>query len=143
MARKLKGSRTSVNVVSALTGLRFELTDIKDCTVTFERDVQSEGYLGQTTEQKDDDFKGCSFKFTANVRQARVLDLVHLINQITRDESVDTIQVVTTLRFPDGNRRVVLSDCKFGPLEIGIGGKAEYVNFPFEGASDDYQILTA
>lgn len=143
MPRKLKGSNTSVNVVSALTGLRYEFTDIKDCTVTFERDIQSEGYLGQTTEQKDDDFKGVSFKFTAHSRQARILELIHLINQITRGASVDSIQVVTTLRFPDGVRRVIMTDCKFGNLEIGIGGKAEYVTFPIDGASDDYQILQA
>lgn len=143
MARKLKGQQTSVNVVSAITGVRDEFTDVKDMTVTFERDVQSEGYLGQTTEQKDDDFKGCSFKLTAHSRQAKILDLVDRINQITRGTITDSIQIVTTLRFPDGNRRVILPDCKFGNLEIGIGGKAEYVTFPLEGSSDDYQIIAA
>jgi len=143
MARKLKGQNTSVNVVSATTGLRIEFTDIKDCTITFIRDVQSEGYLGQNTEQKDDDFKGVSFKLTAHSRQARILDLIHSINQITRGLSLDSVQIVTSLRFDDGTRRVILPDCKFGNLEIGIGGKSEYVSFPFEGACDDYQIISA
>jgi len=141
--RKLKGSNTSVNVVSALTGLRVEFTDIKDCTITFDRDVTSEGYLGQNTEQKSSDFKGVSFKFTAHARQKAILNLIHLINQITRGLSVDSVQIVTTLRFPDGIKRVVIPSAEFGNLEVGIGGKAEFVSFPFEGSADDYQILEA
>jgi len=143
VARKLKGSNVSVNIVSALTGLRYEFTDIKDCTVTFARDVQSEGYLGQDTEQKDDDFKGVDFSLTAHSRQARMLELLDLINQITRGISADTIQIVMSLRFPDGVKRIILPDCKFGNLEVGAGGKAEYVTFPLEGSADDYRILNA
>lgn len=143
MSRKLKGQNTSVVVVSALTGLRDEFTDVKDCTITFERDVTSEGYLGQTTEQKDDNFKGVAFQLTAHSRKAKILDLLHSINQITRGLSPDSVSIATTLRFPDGNRRVILPDCKFGSLEIGISGKADFVTVPLEGACDDYRILSA
>lgn len=143
MARKLKGQHTSVNVVSALTGLRDEFTDVKDCTVTFDRDVQSEAYLGQTTEQKSSDFKGVSFKMTIHSRKAKILDLIHTINQITRGLSVDSIQIVTTLRFPDATRRIVIPAAEFGNLEVNIASKSEFVSFPLEGSADDYQILAA
>lgn len=141
MARKLKGQNTAVSIVSALTGLRDEFTDIKDCTITFDRDVTSEGYLGQTTEQHDDNFKGVSFKLTAHSRKKKIVALIHLINQVTRGDSVDSITIATTLRFPDGTMRVIIPDCKFGNLEIGNSGKSEFVTFPMEGSADDYLIV--
>lgn len=142
MGRKLRGQNTSLNVVSATDGVRDEFSDIRNMTVTFQRDVISEGYINQTTEQKDADFKGVAFKFEAHSRKKKIVDIVDRINRITRGLSNDAINIVTTLRFPDGPKRVIIPNAEFGDLEIGVGGKAEYVTFPFQGEADDYQIIS-
>jgi hypothetical protein len=71
------------------------------------------------------------------------MDLIDRINKARRGEIADSIEVVTTLNFADGIRRVALPDVQFGDLEVGIGGRTEMVNFPFNGQCSEMSLLPA
>jgi hypothetical protein len=142
MANKpLKGQNVRLSVIDDTDGLLTAMTRIKNCTVTFSRDVSSEDYIDHNTDEKDSDFKGCDFKFESHSSDEKIIDVIDKINRITRGLTTGTISLSMRMRFSFGVRRLILPECEFGNLEIGVGGKAEKVGFPFEGSCSDYQIV--
>lgn len=144
MSIRLKGQETEVAFVSA-NGTEESVADVKSFDVQFDRDILSEGYLGQTTEQKDDIFKGVSGKLELHVKSADVLDLIQRMNETTKRRLAgESFQIVSTLTFPDGNRRrILIPDAKFGAIPISIPSRDDYVTVTFDYAADDGSFLAA
>ena len=142
---RMKGQETAINIVSTTNGLETAFSDVKSFELKFEREILSEGYLGQTTEQKDDIFKGVSGSIEFHERTADVMSLIERINAVSKRRLPgEQIQVVTTLRFPvGGSRRIVIANCKFGEIPITIGGRQDFVSFKLDFAADDARILPA
>ncbi len=144
MSVRVKGQETQV-VVTGADGVETSVADVKSAEFTFERDILSEGYLGQTTEQKDDIFKGLTGKIEFHVRNAEVLDLIFRINEVTRRRLVgEQFEISTTFNFPDGQRRrVIVPDAKFGSIPIQAPSRDDFVSVSFDFAADDGDILAA
>jgi hypothetical protein len=144
MGTRLKGQETAVSFVSA-NGTEESVADVKSFDIQFDRDILSEGYLGQTTEQKDDIFKGVSGKLEFHVREAEFLDLVQRMNNATKRRLPgEQFEIVSTLTFPDGKRRrILVADAKFGGIPISIPSRDDYVSVTFDYAADDGAILAA
>ena len=144
MGERLKGQETSVNIMSTTNGLETSFSDIKNSEFQFDRDILSEGYLGQTTEQKDDIFKGVSGKIVFHSGTADIMGFVQRLNEISKGRLPgESIQVVSTLRFPNGTRRVIFANCAFGNIPINNAGRENYVEFTLEFASDDGRVIAA
>ena len=141
---RLKGQETSVSLVSA-DGTEESVADVKSFDVQFDRDILSEGYLGQTTEQKDDIFKGVSGKLEFHVRQAEFLDLIGRMNEKTKRRLPgEQFEIVSTLTFPNGDRRrIIIPDAKFGAIPISAPSRDDYVSVTFDYAADDGRIIAA
>lgn len=141
---RLKGQETVAVFVSS-DGTEDSVADVKSLDIQFDRDILSEGYLGQTTEQKDDIFKGISGKIEFHVRQAAVLDLVFRINEKTKRRLPgELFQIVTTLSFPEGGRRrIIVPDAKFGAIPLSSPSRDDFVTVTFDFAADDATILPA
>lgn len=144
MGTRLKGQETQVAFVSA-NGTEESVADVKSCDIEFKRDILSEGYLGQTTEQKDDIFKGVGGKVEFHIRKAASLDLIRRMNEKTKKRLPgEQFDLVTTLTFPDGEkRRILIPDAKFGSIPISIGSRDDYVAVTFDFEADDGEILAA
>jgi len=145
VSERIKGQETSVTVTSTTNGLEVAFTDVKSCEIKFDREIVSEGYLGQMTEQKDDIFNGVSGSIEFHSRTADVMSLIERINAVSKGRLPgESINVVTTLRFPlGGARRIVIADCKFGEIPINIGSRKDFIGFKLDFASDDARILPA
>jgi len=141
---RIKGQETQVAMVSS-AGLEEAVADVKSFDVQFDRDILSEGFLGETTEQKDDIFKGISGKIEFHMRGASVLDLIQRINDKTKRRLIgEKFQVVSTLAFPTGERRrIVIPDCSFGAIPIATGSREDYVTCTFDYAASDGRFLPA
>jgi hypothetical protein len=144
MATRLKGQETAVSFVSA-NGTEESVADVKSFDIQFDRDILSEGYLGQTTEQKDDIFKGVSGKLEFHVREADFLTLVRRMNEKTRKRLPgEQFEIVSTLTFPNGQRqRIIVGNAMFGAIPVSAPSRDDYVTVTFDYASDDAQILPA
>ncbi len=144
MGTRLKGQETAVSFVSA-NGTEESVADVKSFDIQFDRDILSEGYLGQTTEQKDDIFKGVSGKLEFHVRKAEFLDLVRRMNEKTKRRLPgEQFEIVSTLTFPDGERRrIIVGSAAFGSIPITMPSRDDYVSVTFDYASDDARILAA
>lgn len=144
MSTRLKGQETAVSFVSS-NGTEESVADVKSFDIQFDRDILSEGYLGQTTEQKDDIFKGVTGKLEFHVRSAAFLDLIQRMNNATKRRLPgEQFEIVSTLTFPDGQRRrILVADAKFGGIPVSIPSRDDYVSVTFDYAADDGAILAA
>jgi len=145
VAPRIKGQEVAVNFVSVTNGLEASVTDVKSMDVQFDMDILKEGYIGQTTEQADDIFKGISGKVEFHVRQADVFALTQrIIERSKRRLPGESIQIVATYNFPEGGRRrIVIPDAKFGNIPLSTPSRDDYVTVTFEFAADDARILIA
>lgn len=139
---RVKGEDTLITLVSS-TGTETSFGDVKSFDLTFERDILSEGYLGQNTEKKDDIFKGVTGKMVVHFEKADALDLIGRMNAKTQKRLPgEQFEIASTITFPDGSkRRIVLSNVAIGSIPIGAGSRADYVEISLDIAADDGAIL--
>ena len=140
---RIKGQETTVTVTSAL-GVEESVADVKSCEITFERDILSEGYLGQKTEKKDAIFKGVTGKITFHVEKRAVLGLVGRINEATKNRvGGEQFEVTTTYEFEDGKMRIICKEVAFGSIPISSGSRDDFVELSFDFACEDGDLLAA
>lgn len=141
---RIKGQEVTCSVISS-AGLEESVADVSSMDINFDRDILSEGFLGQTTEQKDDIFKGISGKIEFHMQTHEPLDLIQRINDKTKRRLPgERFQIVATLAFPNGvRRRVVIPDCSFGAIPISIGSREDFVTVTFDYAASDGRFLPA
>lgn len=140
---RAKGEDTTLTLVTA-DGAEESFGDVKSLDITFERDISSEGYLGQKTEQKDHIFKGVTGKGAIHVSSVKALDTVARINRVTQNRQPgESFEIATTIGFDDGKRRIVLPDAKFGTIGVSAGSRADFIEISFDFAANDGRILPA
>jgi len=145
MGLRLIGQDTRINVVHETTGLLAGFDDVQSFTMTHQREVLDEGYLDQTTNQKDSVYNGVAFEITLHSETRKILtEFVETLNSVTRSRVAGaSIQIVTTFNFADGQARYIIPACEFGDIPINAGGRAEYVEFSFSGQASQARILAA
>ncbi len=144
MGLRVKGQETSLNLIG-VGGVEDSMEDVKSSEIQFDRDILSEGYLGQTTEQKDDIFKGISGKVEFHVSKASFLDLINRIQLVTKRRLPgEQFELVDTYVFPDGQkRRIIVPNVKFGAIPISNASREDFVTVSFDFAADDARIIAA
>jgi hypothetical protein len=145
MALRIKGQEASIVIVSATSGLEPSITEVKSFTIQFDREILSEGYVGQNTEQKDDIFKGISGSLEIHLQTADILSLLQRINEVSKRRLPgESIQIVATYNFPlGGRRRIVVPDAKFGDIPIENSDRDAFISVSLDFAADDANILAA
>jgi len=144
MALRVKGQEVVATFVSA-DGVEDSIADVKSLDIQFDRDILSEGYIGQTTEQKDDIFKGISGKIEFHVHNADFLDITNRINERSKRRAPGEIfQIAASISFPNGERRrIVIPNVFFGPIPLSTAGREDYVLVTYDFAADDARIIAA
>lgn len=140
---RLKGQEVTVNMVSTFGGIETSFLDVGSIEAQFDREILSEGYIGQTTQQKDDIFNGVSGTITFHSRTADTLGLVQRINLASQNRLPgESFQIVAKFAFPlGGSRLMVIPDAKFGNIPINTSDRQSFVEFRLEFAADDASIL--
>ena len=134
MAQRIKGQEVRV-VFTSPAGTETSLTDITSFEVEPQMEILSEGYLGETTERKDDIFKGVHGRMELHLESQDYFRFVQrIIDRSQRRSPADgRFNVIATLSFPNGQRpRVLLEDVYFGAPPISVGGREEYVSATVE-----------
>lgn len=143
MVDRLKGQSVTVNMVSTTNGVETSFLDVGSVEAQFDREILSEGYLGQTTQQKDDIFNGVSGTITFHSRTADTMGLIERINLASKDRLPgEQFNIVAKFAFPLGGSRLVsIPDAKFGNIPINTSDRQSFVEFRLEFAADDATIL--
>lgn len=121
------------------------ITAFKDFSFQYEFAQNSEGYLGETTERKDEIFNGISGSFTVHQESQDILFFQQAIKErAQRKVAVNgqRINITARLTFPNGETpRVIIPDVKFGATPNNVPGRADYVNTAFTYAAEDARII--
>ena len=140
--QRIKGQETEVIIVENGAPLN-TIRDIQSMDMEASLEILTEGYLGETTDRKDEKYNGYSGNIAMHFSNPDILDLTRrIIDRARRREPGLKINIKTTLQFPNGIRtRVMLKDRFFGAIPMSFGGRGEYgnISLPFEGS--DYSVL--
>lgn len=134
MAQRIKGQEVRV-IFSSPAGAETSLTDISSFEVEPLMEILSEGYLGETTERKDDIFKGARGRMEIHLETQEYFRFVQrVIDRSQRRTPADGVfSVVATLSFPNGQRpRVLLENVFFGPPPMNVASREDYITAQVE-----------
>jgi len=143
MAERIKGQETVVRIIRNGV-VETELTDIQNMEITWDLELLDEGYLGETTNRKDDVFRGMSGRMTLHMEGDGPFEFVNaLVNRARRKVPMFSVDILTVLKFPGGSSpKINLPDCRFGGVPMGFQERGEYVTIDLEFACSEYQIIS-
>ncbi len=133
MSNKLLGQDVTISMVAGK-----EVIDSISAVVSFEvtamLEIKREGFLGATTDERDETFHGLSGNMEIELRDKKIFTFVDkIIDRATRRTPGVKFNAKATFAFPDGDRlRLLFSDLFFGAVPIQIPGRSEYVKMRFE-----------
>ncbi len=130
---RLMGKEVSLRLTRSGVFQR-EITAIKSLVFQFDIDEKEEGYLGETADRQDVNYKRVSGNFVVHHESPDSIDLMKAIADRAQRRIANDEVVTATFRavFPDGRtRRVTIPDMKFGALGFNVGGRGDYVDTTF------------
>ncbi len=143
MAQRIKGQEVRVIMVSP-AGLETSLSDVQSFEVEPMMEVLSEGYLGETTERKDDIFKGCRGTMEINLEQTAYFEFIDgvVLRSQRRTPASARYNVMATMDFPNGTSvRVLMENIFFGAPPVTIGSREDYVTVSLEFECSEVKYL--
>jgi hypothetical protein len=121
------------------------ITDVRSFEVAFQLELLREGYLGETTDRRDEIFRGVRGRLELHFENQDVFNLFALIvARARRREPGAVVNIKATLNFPNGDRpRVNIGNAFFGEIPIAFGGRSEYGTIGLEFEAESADVLTA
>lgn len=111
------------------------VTDIKSLEIEWQLEIQSEGYLGETTERKDTIFKGIRGNQEYHFENPDIFQIVFaVLDRASRRVPGLVINTKTTLNFQGRPYRLIVPNCQFGAIPMKFGSRADYgtITLPYE-----------
>lgn len=139
MALRLRGQETEIRI-SAGGVLQDTITKISNFEFTVNLEMTEEGFLGATTNEMDEIYNGCSFKFDLQLDSGDWFSLQDKIVSKARRITPDLqFTIASVLNFPSGETKaIIIPDAHFGGQPMSIGGRKEYVKVSCEGGASNY-----
>lgn len=145
MAQRIKGQEVVLDVVSP-SGREEALGDVVSASITHQLDILKQRLLGETTDRKDDIFRGTEGEMEVQLEAREALLFINTVKSRAqrRTPASDRINITMTLNFPEGGTaRIQLTNCYFGNLPVNVGGGDEYVTLSLTFEAEDGRILFA
>lgn len=143
MADRLLGQDTEVVVIKDNEPI-LTITAVKSFELGIQLEVLREAYLGETTDRRDDVFRGIRARLELTPEGREPIDLAVAVKERAQNRrSGVKISVKSTFSFPNGDRViVVVPDCKFGEIPIGAPGRTDYVSMTYDVEADDFKVVS-
>jgi len=138
---RLRGQEVQLRITQGGVILR-TLVMIENLTWTVLAEILRKSYLGQTTEMKDDIYKGTKVEFGFDVTSKEPFVMVRTLrDRMARRTAQANAQV--NLRFTcnmaDGTRpRVTIPDLKFQDPSFALQNRESYGGFRFQCEAEDF-----
>ena len=140
--QRIKGKEVEVRIERGGEELT-SITDVRSFEMAAQLEILSEGYLGETTDRKDEIYRGYRGSMELNFENGEILDLMRtVVDRARRREAGLQVNIRATLNFPSGeNKIILLMDCFFGEIPLSFGSRGDYgtVSLTFEGS--DFRLL--
>lgn len=118
---------------------------IKSNSLNFQMEILTEGYLGETTNRRDNVFNGMAGSVDLHFSNVRLFTFVQaLVDAARRRVQGVNMNVKHTYQFMNNRRAiVVLPSVSVGEIPLNNGGRAEFVTgtIPYEAESSSLIVL--
>ncbi len=138
---RVRGQEVELRVIKDSV-LYDTITKITSFTAEPMLEIQSQGFLGGMTEEKDEIFNGCKFGFEAQLDGPEWFDMQQAIIKRSQRITPDVkFTIVATLYFSNGQTRImVIPDAKFGAIPMNVGSRKDYVTVKIDGEASAQEI---
>ncbi len=138
---RIRGQETQIRITQG-GQLQRTLTAIENATFTVMMDILRKGYLGETTDRRDDIYKGCKFEFSFDPESKDPFVMVGTLRdraQRRTAQAQSQINAVFIANFPNGQRpRITIPDLKFQDPSLAFANRDSYVGFRFVCEAEDF-----
>jgi len=119
------------------------IKDIRSFEMEAQMEILKEGYLGETTDRRDDVYRGVRGRMELHFENQDILALFRqIVTRARRREAGTKINIKATLNFPNGDRPIIiLQDVYFGAMPMNFGGRAEYGTSSLEFEASDFSVI--
>ena len=133
MAERIKGQEVIVKFIKD-GQIVDEISAIQSCDFTYDMATLSEGYLGETTDRKDDVFHGISGSMEVHDEDGGIFAFIEsIVERARRKVPLFQVDLMGVFQYPSGaQKKILIPDCRFGKFPVKIGGRASYVGFSIE-----------
>ena len=130
MAQRLKGEDTVITFTGP-DGSEDGLSDISSFEAELQFDILKEGYLGETTDRRDDIFRGVTGSIDINISSADYFRFTQRVQDRAENRGAagGQFDAQVSFNFPSGERvRLSFENIFFGNLPISASDRASYVS---------------
>ena len=141
LRQRIRGQETELRMIK--DGVLYDtITKITKANTELMLEVTSQGFIGGTTEEKDEIYNGVKFGFEAQLDGPEWFDMEGAILKRAQRLTPDVqFTIASTLYFPSGDTRIiVISDAKFSAAPIDIPERKDYVSVKLEGEVSNASI---
>lgn len=140
--QRLKGQEVEIMLIVGGEA-KTTITAIKNFEVSGMLEILREGYLGETTDRRDEIYRGVKGRMEVHFENSEMLLLARSIaDRARRRVPGSRINVKATLNFPNGERPIiVVPNAFFGEFPMNAGDRASYVGTSVDFEAEDYRLL--
>ena len=141
---RIKGQSVEIQIVSGGV-IQENLNDIQDFTINIQTELLNEGYLGETTNRKDEIFNGVSGSMSLHFEGQSILFFAKsIVDRATRQTPGLEINIKATLNFPDGTTpTVVIQDAFFGEIPLSFASRSDYGQVSLSFEASNFKFIAA
>lgn len=140
---RLKGQEVQLRLTQGGILLR-TLTAIESLTWTVMSDILRKAYLGETTERKDDIYKGTKVEFSFDTESKEPFVMVAKLRDRMQRRTAQAnaqINLVFVCNLADGTRpRITIPDLKFQDPALALQSRESYAGFRFQTEAEDFKL---
>lgn len=140
---RIKGQEVEICIVSGNTPLE-TITDIRSFELTAQLEILREGYLGETTDRRDEIYKGVKGRMELHFENDDIVALTRqIIDRARRREPGLKINIKATLVFGNGDRpRINIPNAFFDAIPMNFSGRGEYGVVTLDFEAEDYSVVS-
>lgn len=143
MASRIKGQEIELQVVGP-AGREEGLGDVVSGTIEFQLDILTQGLLNETSDRRDDIFRGVRLEMEVQLETQQFTELITRIKDRAqrRTPAEEQFNALMTMQFPNGERpRISVENLFFGSIPVAVGGRDEYVTVRIEAESNEGRFI--
>ena len=140
---RIKGQEIQVRITQG-GDLKRTLTAVESLTFTVKVDILRKSYLGETTDRRDDIYRGVALELSIDSESPDVIDLLTAIrDRASRRTAASETQVNVTfsMAFQQKRKRISIPDLHFQDPGLSVSGRDAYVPLKLTAEAVDFKVI--
>ncbi len=142
MDARIRGEDRELRIISdgEVEGL---ITAITSCEFEDQREIKSDGFVGERTNRKSSVFNGCRGNLALQIESSEWFDFMTKTKAKAKRETPNVqFNLIGTFLFPSGEiKQLSIPDVSFGAIPLRVSSRTDYVTATLDWEASDYNVL--